>query len=210
MKSISLCVAFLVVSFLFAQPGFAQKKKTSGKKAVVITQGAQIYEKPDFDANVIGTVQAGKSVVVSSGTYGAFVKFYKIRVGKTLGYIADIDVKVAGKSAAGKSAKTKTQSSEKKPSKKSAERERKEPKPEPLYFSRFIGLDVGKIWFKEGISGIDAKEGLLTYGLRVTGPDVLLEGAILDWNLILHYGAPSYYDQLSATKPAGFVLWTDA
>jgi hypothetical protein len=48
------------------------------------------------------------------------------------------------------------------------------------------------------------------YGLKISGPDVLFNGPVMDINLLLHYGAPSYYGPISATQANGFVLFTDA
>ena len=87
---------------------------------------------------------------------------------------------------------------------------KKKRKQVPLYFTRSVGASLGYTLFREGINGVDAKEGLLTYGLKVTGPDVFFDGPVMDINIVLHYGAPGYYGQFSSTKPSGFVLWSDA
>ncbi|MES2854933.1 MAG: SH3 domain-containing protein [Bdellovibrionota bacterium] len=183
------------------------QKKSPSVKAVVVTDGAQIYAKPDFDANVIGSLKAGKSVTISRGKIGEFAKFHKIKSGKVTGYIADIDVRSGALPAPQKKKFKDAKARDKQASNKTKE---KDPTKDPLYFSRFFGLTLGSVIFKEGISGVDSKANLVTYGFRVTGPDVIMSGAVIDWNLILHYGAPSYYNSLSSTTPGGFVLWTDA
>ncbi len=63
--------------------------------------------------------------------------------------------------------------------------------------------------YKESINGGDYSANLLTYGLKLTGTDVLLGGALMDVNILFHYGAPEYYDRLSVTKPTGFISWMD-
>lgn len=93
---------------------------------------------------------------------------------------------------------------------KKKKKRKQSPKQSPLYFTRSVGASVGYTFFRENINGIDAKEGLLTYGLKITGPDVFFDGPVMDINIVLHYGAPSYYGQFSSTKPSGFVLWSDA
>jgi hypothetical protein len=210
--SFRTAVFLLVFSVFLFDTSFAQSAKkpgaTAGQPAIIITDGAQVYDKPDFDANILGRLAAGKTARVSKKKSGGMAKFYRIKVGKVTGYIADIDVKTAESSSEKPSRATKAKRSPKQASEK--KRPEKDAPKEPLYFSRFIGLTLGTIMFKEGVSGVDSKDGLLVYGFRATGPDVLMESAVIDWSVLLHYGAPSYYDRLSSTKPSGFVLWTDA
>lgn len=172
-----------------------------GVAAVVRTDGALVYAQPDFDAEVLSTLNEGQSIRVSRGTTGQFAKFHKVRVGPILGYIAEIDVQVEG------ATKKRTH---KRADKKQEKKKKKDDGPQlPMMFSRFVGVLVGQTSYKEGIQGADEDANLLTYGLKVTGPDVVLDGPIMDLNVQLHYGAPSYYDRLSETKPTGFILWVD-
>lgn len=201
----------------------APAKRSSGVGAVVKTDGALVYAQPDFDAEVLTNLKRGQRVLVSRGVTGEYAKFHRVRVGKTLGYIADIDVTVDGGSggAASPTGSSTSKNAKNKKSKDAAkvarekekEREKnKDKKPKdrmPIYFTRYVGLLIGQTAFKEGIHGVDANENLLTYGVKVTGPDVLISGPVLDFNVALHYGAPDYYTKLSAIKPSGFVLWTD-
>ena len=180
----------------------------SGVEGVVQTENAQVYSLPDFDAPVIATLQAGQKVRVSKGLTGSYVKFHKVRVGPKIGYIVDIDVSVDGQ----RSVDAKSLNKRKKSRGKNRDNAKKDPPPheaKPLYFSRYVGLTVGAVQYKEGISGVDANDTLLMYGLKITGPDTLLKGPVLDFNLTLHNGAPSYYNALSKVKPGGFVLFTD-
>lgn len=184
------------------------RKAVSGVAATVRTDGAMVYKQPDFDAEVLGTLRAGQRVLVSRGVTGQYAKFHKVKVGKTIGYIADIDVAVVGGGLS--SGAKKTAKNEGKTAKDESKESDKEPRDRmPIYFTRYVGLLLGQTSFKEDISGVDANESLLTYGVKVTGPDVLIEGPILDFNVLLHYGAPEYYSKLSATKPSGFILWSD-
>lgn len=182
-----------------------QSKASAGVMATVTTDGALVLIKPDLDSGPIAQYEAGKRIRVSKGTTSGEVKFRKTRVGGRIGYIADIDVRVgAAPAVAAKGGK----GVDKKPTRKketSAEKER-----EPVYFARFVGLILGFSEFKEGIDGVDASASMPFYGLKITGPDVLVSGPVIDFNLLLHYGAPSYYDALSAIRPSGFVLLTDA
>ena len=183
----------------------AVPKRDSGVPATVRTDGAMVYSKPDFDADVLGNLRRGDRVRVSSGTLGDYARFHKVSAGAIIGWIADIDVQVEG------AAKKRDH---KRGSKKNA-RSPKEKKPFvdeslPLFFTKYMGVFVGLTEFNESISGVDAREALFIYGLKFTGPDILLTGPVMDFNLALHYGAPSYYTKLSSTKPSGFIIQTDA
>ncbi len=181
-------------------------QRNAGVAAIVRTDGAMVYSKADFDADVLGNLRRGDRVRVSSGTIGDYAKFHKVAAGAIVGWIADIDVQVEGAS--------KKRDHKRGSSKKSRGRDR-EKKPFvdeslPIFFTKYVGVLVGATEFNEDISGVDSKETLLVYGLKFTGPDLLLTGPVLDLNLALHYGAPSYYTPLSSTKPSGFLIYGDA
>ena len=154
----------------------------------------QVYVAPDFDSKVIGRLKPGTRVRVSRQTTGKFYKFHKVVMGRRVGYIADNEVAIGNRAVA---------------STTSSDRPRKRRETKPVYFSRFVGVLVGTTELKEGITGVDASDQLLIYGLKITGPDVLM-GTPMDLNFALHYGAPKYYDKLSSVRPAGFILYTDA
>jgi hypothetical protein len=204
---------------------FATPAKPPGVGAVVKTDGAIVYKQPDFDAPVITSLAKGANVRVSRGVTGQYAKFHKVKVGDQIGYIADIDVNVEGtapyreaKQIADRASAEKTKTKKRKRSDANSgareasggKKSKAKKHQEPIMFTRYVGLSLGETWYKEGITGVDASATLTTYGLKMTGPDILLNGALMDFNLILHYGAPSYYGPLSSTPPSGFVLWTDA
>lgn len=199
------------MSMAWVKPAMAQtKQSSSGVVGVVRTEGALVYSKPNFDAKIIATLKAGQRVRVTRGTTGDVAQFHKVRVGKRIGYIVDIDISVPGarsQQRSQKNVKAKAKAKAKTPPVRNPEKKRDEL---PIYFTRYVGVLLGQVQFKEDISGVDAEEDLMTYGLKITGPDVFFDGPVMDVNLALHYGAPSYYDSLSATKPSGFVLFSDA
>lgn len=188
----------------------------AGVVATVTTDGALVLVKPDLDASPIAQLEAGKKIRVSKGTTAGEVKFRKVRVGNRVGFIADIDIRIGDSPEVapdeGATKKSADQHAKKVRRKKDASHRKKhrDRENDPMYFSRFVGLIVGVSEFKEGIDGVDSSTSMPFYGLKITGPDVLLNGPIMDFDLLLHYGAPSYYDALSATKPSGFVILTDA
>jgi hypothetical protein len=214
----------------------------TGVWGVVKTDGAMVYRSPDFDADVLGNLHQGQSVVISRTTFGEFAKFYKIKFKQNMhsiiGYVADIDVKPStapgATGSAGTGAVSKVPSggaagatpaasadaqaaaklvADKKKKAKKAEREKRikaKQDSTPMYFSRFVGLVGGQTSYKESFGGVSAQQALTVYGLKITGPDVLIKGPIVDLSFLLHYGAPDYYKAYSKTKPTGFILWSDA
>jgi hypothetical protein len=224
--------AFIIsaVLIVFSVPSFAAEKahrrrpaaagkakrpapKKSGERGVqaqVKTEGAIVYNRPDFDADQLVALHEGQKIVVSKGTFGSYAKFYKVKVGNRIGYIADIDVEPSGSSdGRGEHQSSHSTAESKRRSKKDDLDRDRPPKHMPIYFTRYLGVYLVFADFKEDIVGVDAQENLLMYGLKITGPGTILNGPSTDFNLALHYGAPSYYGALSSTKPSGFVLWTD-
>ncbi len=79
--------------FFFALVCSAQAAALTG---VVKNDGAQVYSQPDFDAQILATLTVGQKVVVSKGTAGAYAKFHRVRAGKIVGYISEMDVEGEG------------------------------------------------------------------------------------------------------------------
>lgn len=224
---------------------------TGGIQGRVKTDGALIYNRPDFDADVLATLSEGTEVRISRGVVGEFAKFHRVRIGDKIGYIAEIDVtpeigaepeitapaptpvprarqKSPEKSAekilpkpdepplekplANRAAKNRAKKSDGKAkiAKKSDKKTEKKRKRKEFMYTRYVGLAGSMVWYKEDIRGVASEAALGFFGLKLTGPDVLLQGPIMDFNLLLHYGAPDYYGPLSYTAPTGFILMTDA
>lgn len=185
--------------------------KPSGRIAVVVAAESQIYEQPDLDAKVVTVAKRGMKIPVSKGMRGEYAKFFRTRVNGKIGWILTIDIRSV---AEAKKVFTKARAAAYKPGPFATESEgddEKEAKErEPFAFTRSVSFVVGQSEYKESVGGADYSANLLNYGLKLTGPDVLLTGPLMDVNLLLHYGAPSYYSDLSSTKPSGFVMWMDA
>jgi hypothetical protein len=187
--------------------------KDVGVTALIRTDGAMVYAKPDFDAEVLTTLNEGQKVRVSSGTIGEVVKFHKVRAGPVLGYVAEIDVQVEGGVKKREHKRGARSKSENKTSKKSDREKLADQKKNrerlPFIFTRYVGLLVGVAGYEDEIRGVKKSDSLLIYGLKITGPDILFQGPILDMNLMFHYGAPKGYSEISLTKPSGFLILGD-
>jgi hypothetical protein len=199
----------------------APAAKEGGVAATVVTDGALVYARPNFDANVITTLPEGRRLRVSRTTSGRMAKFHRVRLGGRTGFIVDIDLAIEGAKPPPRSQRpNQTQADKKSPGqkpsgnkpsgKKQKAAKERDPRELPIYFSRFVGALGGALSFKEDVSGREVSAALPIYGLKITGPDVVFDGPVLDIGLALHYGAPEYYESLSSIKPAGFVLLTDA
>ena len=88
MKKFLLIFLFMLNPLVFA-----------AQEAVVTTDGAMVYRKGNFDSQVIGYLRSGQKVRVSSKIFGG--AFYKVQFKQgVLGYIADTDIEVSGKTQA--------------------------------------------------------------------------------------------------------------
>lgn len=196
----------------------AQAKKTPLARTMVVqTDSAMVFTKPDMDSNVISYLNAGDTVRVSQRVYGSLHKFYRISLPKgQFGFVATIDVSSAKTSKSAGNSKVKNQAkskSEQMTAKQMDQAERARIKRElqkPAMLNRWFGLLLGQMQFKEKVPGVKAEDNLLVYGFKMTGPDLLLQGPIMDMNFTLHFGAPEYYKAISRVKPSGFLFTTDA
>ena len=190
----------------------AKGARGDGVAAVVATDGALVFASPDASSAIIAQLPEGQKVRVSKGVVkGPEEQFRRIRVGPKIGYIITTDVALEGATAAAPAKAPRFGSKKRKNAdQKKRERDLMPKKKKPMYFTRYIGLLYGDSEYKEGISGINASTSFPTYGFKITGPDVLISGPVIDFNFALHYGAPSYYDKYASARPTGFVIFTDA
>lgn len=177
---------------------------------IVVVDEAQVYEQPDLDAPVIGLLRAGSKISISKGTRGDYAKFHKTKVNGKIGWISALDVRTeTGKKTVNVSPKAAKGPFAAKEQKESKRRERKG-EHTPLAFSRAVGLTFGASEYAEDVGGQERRTNLVTYGLKMSGPDVFFEGPLIDANITFHYGAPDYYSSLSSVPPQGFLMWMDA
>jgi hypothetical protein len=186
--------------------GSVVKSTESMQIAVVQGQGATVYAQPSFDSKVLGIIPAKKKVRASRKTYSGtagFGAFYKIFLkNNKFGYIADTDL-IPQFTTVGVKKEVKAN-----PEFEEAESRRKER--DPMYFTRYIGGALESVNFTEKFSGQSLHSQTLMYGLKVTGPNILFDGPPIDFNVLFHFGAPSYYGEFATSSASGFFLMTDA
>ncbi len=226
---------WLILFLVVAWPQVSLAKGETGVWGVIRTQTATVYSAPNFDGRILASLPNKSRVVMSKSTSGnQGPQFYKVKIklnGKSvIGYIVDAEIgsekagvlvakaakpdgtavqNVAGETAI-KGKKDGENFSKVAGAHRRKKKKKREKEKQPMLFSSYAGLVVGLTDFKEKISGVNASENMLTYGIKLTGLDLLLKGPITEFNFMIHSGAPSYYGALSGIKPTGFIIWTDA
>lgn len=189
LKTFKSAFAALSMLFLLAEESWAAKDVT------VITDGAIVYRKADFDSPILGYFQAGKQIKISDNKFGG--AFFRVRFKQgVIGYIADVDVSGGvtpppAAMATGEPAK--------------AEQKRKGP--ESILTTTYLGLQGGVTRYAEIINKVEYRDSITTYGLKLSAPFGLFDGPFtFDLNLMSSFSAPSYYKGLSQTPAEGYLL----
>lgn len=192
-----------------------QTSSTKTRYSVVVAPETLVYEKPDLDSKPFAILPQGTRIPVSKGTRGEYQKFYRTKFQGKPGWVLTIDVRPEAqvrKAIAKAKAAAKGKKSQKGPfaAMNEAEENQEGSGKNPYVFSQSASLVFGVVDFREDVAGQSFGESVTVYGFKITGPDVVIQGPVVDINFLLHYGAPAYYDNLSSTKPSGFLVWLDA
>jgi len=181
-------------------------------KARVVNEEVQVFEKPDFDSKVIATIEEGRVFDVSSQMYGG--AFYRIRLKPgLLGYVSDADVKPlwkgGGKGSAENTEKPVSKAEEKKQKAKQAKK-RPDKKKRPFEYTQYVGFQYASIEYQEETMGDRRREPGSFFGVKLSGPDLIVEGAFpTEVNFLFHQGAPSYYERLTGKDADGWIILMD-
>lgn len=168
--------------------------------AIVITDGAMVYKNSDFDSQVLGYMQAGRAVKISSKKFGAFYRV-QLRQG-VIGYISDVDVQVKG--ASGSLEETDKKKADKK---KTAEKVRR-----PILNGSYLGVTGSYSQYAETIDKKEYRENIMLYGIKYTGNMPFFDGPFLtDISVTTSMAAPEYYKKISdaGTTPTGSIYLGD-
>lgn len=187
--------------------------------AMVVSDGAAVYAKPDFDSEVLDYLNYQTSVNVSKKAFsgvGGMGLFHKVRIPRTgkIGFIPDTDIRV--------SEKEREKIRESKPAKKEPddpmapkskafdedEEEAESHGKRPLYLTRYLGGALARVNFSEKFSGKKLSDQLTMYGMRMIGPGTLFDGPPLDFNLWVSFDKPDYYNRFSSGI-SGFLMFGD-
>lgn len=196
----------IAVFLFFGLQVFAQNvSDRGGYRAQVFSLEATIYSKPDFDSPTIATVQGGKIFLVSSRLFNG--AFYKIQVKPGLiGYIADSDVKPLWKKTENQINKSKNSEAEGK--KKNAIRSaQKKTRRRPFPATQYVGLSLASIEHKENTMGDHRRDQLMFYGVKLSGPNLVVDGDFpTEINFLFHNGAPKYYEEITGRPADGWII----
>jgi hypothetical protein len=209
-----VCAAFSAASPVSAQT----KPANSWVRAQVITDGAAVYSKPDFDSPVQDYLSYQTQVIVSKRPYagvGGLGLFHRIHYGNKNGFITDTDIRVVRGKDSEKASEDKEKDKEKdkdkerdKKKSKAFEKEDDEGKP-PLYLTRYLGGTFALVKFTEKFEGHRLSDNMGMYGMRMMGPGTLFDGPPLDFNLWFSLKKPGYLSQFATGTPTGFMLFGD-
>lgn len=207
-KRINLYVLFFSLFFsspaVFAQGIFSSPTPSpraasinlaaQSQKGTIVGEEAQIYQDPDFDAQVIAVLKLGGIYVISKSRKGPF---YKIRIKSgVIGWIADTDVRPGIFKV---NAENKEEAE--------AELEEKVETGKPFFATRYRGPVVEFVNYTEETMGKERSSHLPFYGIKWAGFNTLIKGEIYtDSSLLFYSGAPSYYQDLTGKSAEGFIL----
>jgi hypothetical protein len=181
----------------------AKSKSSEGKVAV---DGAAVYAQPDFDSEVIDYLNYGAKVTVAKKTFtgqGGLGLFYKVRTpsGK-IGFMTDTDTSLPKAAPA--------QIPEKAISKKKKKRldEEAEEERDGIYLTRYVGGAFALVDYSEKFSGRTLHQSTPFFGIRLSGPDVLIPPP-LDINFLIAPGPPQYLAKFGHGASNGFLVLGD-
>lgn len=78
----------------------------------------------------------------------------------------------------------------------------------PLFLKTMVGGQVGLVNYTEKVTGGKKRSQELVYGLKLSGTNIVFNNFLTDLSVMLHWGAPSYYDDFS-TEASGFFALVD-
>jgi hypothetical protein len=196
---------------IFAQPATKKKKsKDSGQPAIVIVDGAAIYEKSNFDSPVMDYLERGKKVLISRKVYrgaGGLGAFYKIKIRKGIfGYVTDVDVQL---DKANKNTDESEKPDENDPTQIQSNLENPDPADDDggdtVYLTRFLGLGMSQFNYAETIANKKKSSATSMIAFKMSGPGKVMGGLPLDYEFSFTTSAPDFYD-VPFSSAKGFLL----
>lgn len=179
-------------------------------KGRIRSEGATIYKAASFDSPVIANLAPGTTYYISSVLFNG--AFYRIMIKKNvLGYVPDYQIDPLNGSAA-KAAPISTAAQKNKKMSKTADKaaERKDPAQRSIALTRYGGLEYAMIDYKEHTMGSNYHQNMSFFGFKFSGPNLMVSGPFtMDINVLMHFGAPNYYETATGNSADGFILLAD-
>ena len=200
MKKISLNI-FLLLTLYFSSV-------THADPAVIINEGAVVFEEPDFDSDPKFKLHEGDQVQVSKrifpgkGSMGTFVRI-KVSDGQ-MGFISDAEFERKSGAPASKVATPNAGN------KKSIQTEKKNIKTKAFAMTRYRGVSFDYVGYKEQTMGFQPMSNLVFYGFKMFGPNLLVDGDLVtEFNVNVFPGAPPFYAEATGNGTNGWIMHTD-
>jgi hypothetical protein len=195
-------IQFFFFAFSFSLFAFAAPEAVI-KGGVVSEDGAYVFTKPSFDAEVITTLAPGGVYFISKALINGVFHKIKVKTG-VMGYVSNTDIRPLTKKEQ-QAVPVEELARKKTGTKKSGAKN--SPKQRSFEFSRYWGPQLAMIDFKEDTMGDKRHGNLNFYGAKFSGSNVLVSGATqTDVNILLAPTAPSYYEGVTKRSATGFVF----
>lgn len=167
-------------------------KAWCARDAIVVTEGAIVYNKANFDSAVLGYLRAGQQVRISNRTIGAF---YRVSFKGRTAYIADVDVRVDGVTVSAPDV-------DEPESAYQPEDNRYASPKRHLAQAKHIGISAGYTRYFDYITNLSNRStvnantspGVFLYGLKFNLPSSMLAGRLV-WDVTTH---------ISLQRPYGY------
>lgn len=184
-------------------------KKNPNKEALVVVEGAMVYSSASFDAPVVSYLPANKKVEISSKNYGPF---YRVKIKKgSYGFISDVDLQILGAASKDKKGPKNQPVAETKAKPDSDDGIERFETGKSIDDIKAMGLNLSMIGYSEKVLGYDPSSNVFMFGLKFTGPGLLLTPA-MDINVAMSMAPPAYYNDIAVNglKAAGYLIYADA
>jgi hypothetical protein len=158
-----------------------------------------IYRDADFDSPIIAHLSSGKTYEISRKKFNQ--AFYRIRFQPSLlGYVSDADVRVVSAPRAGT-----TPGVTALPTKTTGAKQIK-----PFQYTQYAGLQLSSVNYLEETMAGKREENLSFFGVKVSGPNVVVAGEMpTELNVLFYLGAPAYYQRITGRNADGWILLMD-
>lgn len=178
------------------------------QRGKIITQDANVYEKPNFDSEILYNLELGDVFEISTKTQGPF---YRIRLKKGIvGWIADNDVEVVDKGVSTPKKRTivRDQDLDAEEGDRPSINESRIKK--PIDEVRTMGPVLALVNFTEETMAATRNELLTMYGFKWSGVNNLMTGPLAtEAQVLLGFQSPSYYEKVTHNKASGFMSLVD-
>lgn len=209
LKVLVLVSAALIGASVAHAQTSAPARPTNSQRAIISVEEGTVFDKPDFDGEVVAILPGGGEYTISIAKRGIF---HRIRYapGKS-GWISEAEVAPKGSaaaSAAAAGARPRERAREDNQTLLGSAREKTAPKrSKPIEERRFLGPVFENVSFLEDTMGKVRGSNVPMFGLRLSGPDTMISGLIsMDSQILVLSGAPDHYSRATGQRAGGFML----